>query len=72
MEYRLIELTWRRCQEGGAQGGGGPASTLREATLAAELPSSPLASFPAIFRQSLALGTLSRRRVLQRADSYQV
>lgn len=61
-----------RCQESGAQGGDGVLASLREATLAAELPSSPLASFPAIFKQSLALGTLSRRRVLQRANAYQV
>ena len=35
--------------------------------LAAELPSSPLASFPAIFSRALAFGVLSRRRVLQLA-----
>lgn len=41
---------------------------LQSATLAAELPSSPLASFPAIFRTALVLGVLSRRRVLQLAE----
>ena len=65
-------ITPCRCQAGGSKSGDSAVASLREATLAAELPSSPLASFPAIFRQSLALGTLSRRRVLERADAYQV
>ncbi len=65
-----------RCQDGGAGVAGGVDGTLEErlqsATLAAELPSSPLASFPAIFRTALALGVLSRRRVLQLAEERQV
>jgi len=47
-------------------------AVLREATLKAEKPSSPLASFPALFKQALSLGILSRRRVLQRVAAYQV
>lgn len=39
------------------------------ATLAAELPSSPGGSFPAVFSQWLALGLLSRRRVAALAEA---
>jgi hypothetical protein len=38
-------------------------------TQAAELPSCPGGSFPAVFGQWLALGLLSRRRVLALAEA---
>lgn len=41
---------------------------LAAATLASELPSSPGASFPAVFGQWVALGLLSRRRVAALAE----
>ena len=59
-----------RCQASGGSSSSGDdslAERLHGAMLAAELPSSPLASFPAIFGRALALGVLSRRRVLQLA-----
>jgi len=37
------------------------------AVLSSEVPATPLGSFPAIFNQALALGTLSRRRVYHEA-----
>ncbi len=37
------------------------------AVLSSEVPATPLGSFPAIFHQALALGTLSRRRVYHEA-----
>lgn len=36
---------------------------LLTAVLSSEVPATPLGSFPAIFNQALALGTISRRRV---------
>ena len=36
---------------------------LLTAVLSSEVPATPLGSFPAIFNQALALGTVSRRRV---------
>eukprot|EP00208_Stichococcus_sp_RCC1054_P008027 CAMPEP_0206150500 /NCGR_PEP_ID=MMETSP1473-20131121/38333_1 /ASSEMBLY_ACC=CAM_ASM_001109 /TAXON_ID=1461547 /ORGANISM="Stichococcus sp, Strain RCC1054" /LENGTH=795 /DNA_ID=CAMNT_0053548005 /DNA_START=103 /DNA_END=2489 /DNA_ORIENTATION=+ len=53
------------------EGRGGASDLQREvaaATLAAELPSSPGGSFPAVFGQWLALGLLSRRRVAALAE----
>lgn len=44
-----------------------PGSEMLTAILAAETAANPNGSFPAIFSQALALGTLSRRRVFQEA-----
>ncbi len=41
------------------------------AVLSSEVPATPLGSFPAIFNQALALGTLSRRRVYHEAHQQQ-
>ena len=41
------------------------------AVLSSEVPATPLGSFPAIFNQALALGTLSRRRVYHEAQQGQ-
>lgn len=41
---------------------------LLSAVLCSEVPATPLGSFPAIFNQALALGTLSRRRVYHEAQ----
>ncbi|KAL3142035.1 hypothetical protein ABBQ32_004668 [Trebouxia sp. C0010 RCD-2024] len=41
---------------------------LLTAVLSSEVPATPLGSFPAIFNQALALGTLSRRRVYHEAQ----
>ena len=70
--YQSHRITLYRCQDNDAEGAADMTAALREATLRAELPSSPLASFPAIFKQALGHGILSRRRVLQRATAYQV
>ena len=45
------------------------AATVAAVTQAAELPSCPGGSFPAVFGQWLALGLLSRRRVLALAEA---
>lgn len=44
---------------------------LLTAVLSSEIPATPLGSFPAIFNQALALGTLSRRRVYHEAQLQQ-
>ena len=44
---------------------------LLTAVLSSEVPATPLGSFPAIFNQALALGTLSRRRVYHEAHVQQ-
>lgn len=44
---------------------------LLTAVLSSEVPATPLGSFPAIFNQALALGTLSRRRVYHEAQQQQ-
>ncbi|KAL3153511.1 hypothetical protein ABBQ38_011843 [Trebouxia sp. C0009 RCD-2024] len=44
---------------------------LLTAVLSSEVPATPLGSFPAIFNQALALGTLSRRRVYHEAQLQQ-
>lgn len=44
---------------------------LLTAVLSSEVPATPLGSFPAIFNQALALGTLSRRRVYHEAQMQQ-
>lgn len=41
------------------------------AVLSSEVPATPLGSFPAIFNQALALGTVSRRRVYHEAQQQQ-
>ncbi|KAL0021846.1 hypothetical protein WJX77_007187 [Trebouxia sp. C0004] len=41
------------------------------AVLSSEVPATPLGSFPAIFNQALALGTLSRRRIYYEAHQHQ-
>jgi len=41
------------------------------AVLSSEVPATPLGSFPAIFNQALALGTVSRRRVYHEAQQHQ-
>ena len=41
------------------------------AVLSSEVPATPLGSFPAIFNQALALGTISRRRVYHEAQQQQ-
>ncbi len=73
--FWIYPAAWCRCKA--VSGGGGNdakplAERLQSAMLAAELPSSPLASFPAIFGRALALGVLSRRRVLQLAAERRV
>lgn len=64
-------LLYRLDAAAAVEGRGGASDLQREvaaATLAAELPSSPGGSFPAVFGQWLALGLLSRRRVAALAE----
>ena len=42
------------------------------AVLSSEVPATPLGSFPALFKQALALGTVSRRRVYHEAQQQQL